>query len=222
MKGENCDVSMSNIILRTDNKKFSQKGQEVNTHLKDMCKEKNIYLIDNTNKIKVQHLNKGKLHFNILSSTFASELSRILTWQRDKNNTGFNVEECNSDKTNVDQKVTDDNRVLKSLRSNNWNKLVFAHLNINSIRNKFELLSEQVRGNVDVLMASETKIDDSFPTGNFLIYGFSPPYRLARDSKSGGIMWYIREDIPSNLLTIDKEPIKSRHVELNLPMKSTW
>ena len=36
MKGENYDVSISNIILRTDNKKFNQKGQEVNTHLKDV------------------------------------------------------------------------------------------------------------------------------------------------------------------------------------------
>ena len=63
-KGENCDVSISNIILRTDNKKFNQKVQEVNTHLKDICKDKNIYLIDNTNKIKAQHLNKGKLHLN--------------------------------------------------------------------------------------------------------------------------------------------------------------
>ena len=47
-----------------------------------MCKDKNIYLIDNTNK--AQHLNKGKLHLNkrgsnVLSSTFFSELSRILT-----------------------------------------------------------------------------------------------------------------------------------------------
>ena len=77
MKGENCDVSISNIILRNDNKKFSQKGQEVNTHLKDMCKEKNIYLINNTNKIKLQHLSKGKFHLNkrgsnILSSTFVN------------------------------------------------------------------------------------------------------------------------------------------------------
>ena len=84
MKGENCDVSILNIFLRNDNKKFSQKGQEVNTHLKDMCKEKNIYLINNTNKIKLQHLSKGKFHLNkrgsnILSSTFVSELSRILT-----------------------------------------------------------------------------------------------------------------------------------------------
>ena len=38
----------------------------------------------------------------------------ILNWQRDKKNAGFNVEQCNSDKTNVDQKVTDGNMVLKS------------------------------------------------------------------------------------------------------------
>ena len=48
-----------------------------------MCKDKNIYLIDNTNKIKVQNLNKGKLHLNkrslnVLSSNFVNELSRIL------------------------------------------------------------------------------------------------------------------------------------------------
>ena len=40
MESESCDVSISNIILRTDNKKFSQKGQEVYTHLKGMCKDK--------------------------------------------------------------------------------------------------------------------------------------------------------------------------------------
>ena len=198
MKGKYCDVIISNIILRTDQKKLSQKGQEVNTRLKDACKEKNIYLIDNTNKIKAQYLNKGKLHLNkrgsnIFSSTFVGKLSRILTWQSDKNNTFFTVEECNSDKTNVDQKDTDGNRVLKSLRCNDLNKLALAHLNINTIRNKFELLSKQVIGNVDVLMISETKINDSFPIGNFLIHGFSQPYRLDYDSKGGRIMLYIRE-----------------------------
>ena len=90
---------------------------------------------------------------------------------------------------------------------NNLNKLVSIHLNISPIRNKFELFPEQVRGNVDVLMVSETEIDDSFPIGNFLIHRFSPQYRLDRDSKVDGIMLYIREDIPSNLLETDKEPI---------------
>ena len=108
--------------------------------------------------------------------------------------------------------------MLKSLCCNNLSKLVFAHLYINSIRNKFELLSEQVRGNVDFLMVSETKIDDSFPIGNFLVHGFSSPYRLDRDSKGGygGIMLYIREDIPPNLLVTDKEPIESLYVKQNL------
>ena len=40
--------------------------------------------------------------------------------------------------------------VLKALRSDNSDKLVFAHININSIRNKFEFLSTQVKEVVEV------------------------------------------------------------------------
>ena len=35
-------------------------------------------------------------------------------------------------------------------------------------------------------MISETKIDESFPKGNFLIEGFSTPYRLDHYSKDEG------------------------------------
>ena len=45
--------------------------------------------------------------------------------------------------------------------------------------------------------------------------GFSCPYRLDRDSKGGGIMLYVREDIPSNFLASDNKPIESLYVELN-------
>ena len=90
-------------------------------------------------------------------------------------------------------------------------------MNINSIRNKFELLSHQVTGNIDALLVSETKIDDSFQVRNFLIHDFSPPDWLDSDSKSGGrIMLYMREDIPSNHVTTDKQPIESLYVELKL------
>ena len=88
------------------------------------------------------------------------------------------------------------------------NKLVFGHLNINSIRNKFELLSEQVKGNIDILITSETKVDDSFPIGNFLINGFTTPYRSDRDGKGGGITVFVREDIRSNLLATENKPIE--------------
>lgn len=46
------------------------------------------------------------------------------------------------------------------------------------------ILSEQVKGNINVLMISETKVNDSFPIGNF---GISIPYHSDRDSKGGGI-----------------------------------
>ena len=107
--------------------------------------------------------------------------------------------------------------MLKSLRCNNLIKLVFAHLNINSIRNKCKLLSHQVTGNIDALLVSETKIDDSFQDRNFLIHDFRPSDWLDRDSKGGGrIILYIREDIPSNHLITDKQPIESFYVELKL------
>ena len=67
---------------------------------------------------------------------------------------------------------------LKYIRLGNLNKLVIAHLNINSIRNKFDFLVEKIKGNVDILMISETKLDDSFPMGQFLIDNFSEPIRL--------------------------------------------
>ena len=96
------------------------------------------------------------------------------------------------------------------------NKVIFAHLNINSIRNKFEELISQVKGTVDVLMIPETKIDDSFPITNFLKDGFSRPYRIDRNSSGGGIMSYVREDIPSNLLKVESLPKEGFHVELKL------
>ena len=89
---------------------------------------------------------------------------------------------------------------LKSLRRRNFNKLVLGHLNINSLRNKFDALTQQIIGNVDILMLSETKLDSSFPEGQFLIPGYCAPYRKDRTCHGGGLMLFVREDIPSKLL----------------------
>ena len=58
------------------------------------------------------------------------------------------------------------------------NKLIFAHININSIRKRFEELISQVKGTADALMISETKIDDSLPIANSLIDGFSQLHKI--------------------------------------------
>ena len=42
-KTESNDVSVSNIVLRTDNSLLNQKGNEVNSHLEDLCKERNLF-----------------------------------------------------------------------------------------------------------------------------------------------------------------------------------
>ena len=46
----------------------------MNAVLMELCKEKNIYLIENTTKIKPQHLNKGKLHLNQKGSWLSSKI----------------------------------------------------------------------------------------------------------------------------------------------------
>ena len=71
--------------------------------------------------------------------------------------------------------------VLGSSRRSNLNRIILAHLNINSIPNKLNLLAESVSGNVDIIMISETKIDETFPARQFYIDGYTPPYRLDRN-----------------------------------------
>ena len=85
--------------------------------------------------------------------------------------------------------------VLKSLRVTYANNIVIGHLNINSICNKFEMLSLSVAQYVDNLMLSETKLDSTFPSTQFLINGFSVPHRFDRNSKGDGILLCVRDKI---------------------------
>ena len=48
-------------------------------------------------------------------------------------------------------------------------------------------------------MVSETKLDESFPPGQFLLDGYSVPFRFDRDGNGSGILLYVREDIPSKI-----------------------
>ena len=88
---------------------------------------------------------------------------------------------------------------LRHYKLNSINKVVFAHININSIRNKFEDLKEIVQKNIDILTISETKLDESFPTNQFNMDGYAPPCRLDRSSEGGGLLIYIRDDIPAKI-----------------------
>ena len=93
----------------------------------------------------------------------------------DRGNSKPNVEERNFIDDLTAKKYDKCNITLKAKRSDNVNKLIFAHLNINFIRNKFEVLAIQVKSKIDILSIAETNIDETFPEGNFLIEVFSTP-----------------------------------------------
>ena len=102
----------------------------------------------------------------------------------------LNISQIDSETPNNWQ---DDMLVLKNLRVSYPNNIIIGHLNINFIRNKFEMLSLSVAQYVDILMLSKTKLDSTFLSIQFLINGFSVPHRLDRNSKVGGILLYVKD-----------------------------
>ena len=60
-------------------------------------------------------------------------------------------------------------QTLENMRRRNINQLIFAQLDINSLRNKFESPQHIIKKNIDVLLISETKIDSSFPSAQVLL-----------------------------------------------------
>ena len=81
--------------------------------------------------------------------------------------------------------------VLNIYRSKFPKKLIIAHINTNSIRNKFEILKSMLSEVLDVLMITETKLDDSFPEQQIHIKGFNIPFRLDRNRQGGRLWLYV-------------------------------
>ena len=123
----------------------------------------------------------------------------------------------------ADNNATDARAALKLLRIRNIGKIIIGYLNINSLRNKFDALKEITSLNLDVLMLAETKIDPTFPTGQFAMEGFATPFRLDRNVNGGGLLAYVRSDLPSHQLKSFKfsDNIECIRFEINL-RKKKW
>ena len=109
--------------------------------------------------------------------------------------------------------------LLQKMRLNCKNNLIIAHLNINSIRNKFDLLKELISNNIDILVISETKLDPSFPPGQFYIDGYMSPIRADRNRYGGGLLIYIKEGIPAKEVSLKcstAKEIEAKAIEINL------
>ena len=51
---------------------------------------------------------------------------------------------------------------IVKIRKYHSNKIIMAHININFLRNKFDILTNSVSEYKDILMISETKPEDTF------------------------------------------------------------
>ena len=77
--------------------------------------------------------------------------------------------------------------------------------------------------NIDIVCLAETKLDSSFPKSNFIIPGYSSPYRLDVNDRSGGLLVYVKDHIISKQLNkfMIPEGIQVIPFEINL-RKSKW
>ena len=79
----------------------------------------------------------------------------------------------------------------------NIDRVIIGHLNVNFFTKKLDAIKTIIPSNVDIMVFSETKLDSSYPIAQLLIEGFGKPFRLERNVFGGGILVYVRSDIPS-------------------------
>ena len=80
---------------------------------------------------------------------------------------------------------------LQKMKRKKPKNIFLGHLNINSIKNKFEFVWESIKDTFDLFLVSASKLDSSFPAGQFSI----PGYRIVRkdcDRNGGGLLLYMR------------------------------
>ena len=158
--------------VRTD----SENAKENNDNLTNKLKKEGIPHITHNN-ITHKHLYCDGLHlnsvgFSILTENFLSYIQR--NWlQIETQNQRKNKEVNSSEKTTENSDDIIDG--LKTSRLKYPQNPILAQINVNSIRNKFETLVSLVTSDIDILMISETKIDESFPLSQFMIDESSMP-----------------------------------------------
>ena len=164
-------IAFSSIINRKDKTNNQKTLTDTNARLKNFWIQKGISFIDNSG-IKEFHLDKRKFHLNKKGN---SAFPKNLLHHINRTDWSFipcdlvTVNDCLSD--TLEKVKCGSHSSLKTIRKDNLSKLIFAHLNINSFWNTFHSLTAIIKDNIDILMISETKVDDSFPNGQFFLDG---------------------------------------------------
>ena len=99
--------------------------------------------------------------------------------------------------------------------------MIIGSLNINSVRHKFSTVNHILsNGYLDIFGLSETKIDQSFPDGQNHIENYMC-HRKDRTCKGGGLMFYVRSDIPQRRRVDLESKIDSRNSGIEIIILET-
>ena len=119
------------------------------------------------------------LNSNILSSPNCVELEEICSIV---DSSGSHVPLHNDGNSKVYCSDLDPYVSLKSIRTSNITRLIVGH--INSLKNKVEGVTNLMK-HIEILILTETKLDETFPKNRFLIDGYSLPFRQDRNTSGG-------------------------------------
>ena len=78
-------------------------------------------------------------------------------------------------------------------------KVIISSININTLPAKFNHVKEVILKMSIFLVITETKLDDTFPLGQFNVDRFTMLYRLDRNCNGRGVIIFVREDIASKM-----------------------
>ena len=185
-------IVFSPIINRKDKTDIQKTLTDTKICLKNFRMQKGISFI-NSNGIKEFHLRKRKLYSNKKgNSVFAKKILHHIS-STDRSIFPYDlvtVNDCLSD--TLEKAKSSTNSSLQTICKGNLNKIIFAHLNINSIRNKFDPSADIIKDNIDILMIPETKAGSFLPDRQFFFDGFGTPFCLDR-SKNGTTLCFLLE-----------------------------
>ena len=84
---------------------------------------------------------------------------------------------------------------LTKLELSNPHKIIIlGHMNINSLRNRFESIADVIQGTFDICVLSETKIDESFSDKQFSLNNYRI-FRKDRNRYGRGITFCVNENL---------------------------
>ena len=91
--------------------------------------------------------------------------------------------------------------LLRKQRLEYPKNVIFVHLDIKWLRNKFFSMSELVKGKVDIFLINENKLDECFPSNQFAISGYK---FIGRDRNKfvGETYFYITDQLPSRTIKV--------------------